>query len=150
MTTASDSRFFVNDCSCIKKEVNSNIFIECNACIEGFNNNIHYNQTCSCKYYTIKQLNCPTCSIDRDHLDDLHTDFDKLLLELSSAVKSYVSCEYYINTIVEISKEMRLCNNRLLSRIVDNQDHTDYNNTNTNINTMMYYEEETSSENSDI
>ena len=111
MTTPTDSKFFFNDCSCLKKEVTSEVFIQCNACIEGFG------RECSCKYRTVRQLNCPRCSADRDRLDNMHIVFDNLLLDLSSTVKSYTSCDNNVRAIIKISKQMQQCNNRLLSRI---------------------------------
>ena len=49
--------------------------------------------------------------------DDMHIKFDKLLINLSTTVKSYSSCDNDIHMIIEISKQMRQCNHRLLSRI---------------------------------
>ena len=86
-------------------------YIQCNACIEGFG------RACSCRYRTVRQLNCPKCSADRDCLDDMHIKFDNLLLDLSSTVKSYTSCDNNVRAIINLSKQMRQCNNRLLSRI---------------------------------
>ena len=122
MTSPSDSKFFVNDCSCLKKEVISELFIECNECIEG-SGKWQQGRACLCEYRTIRQLNCPTCAADRDRLDEMHFEFDNLVLTLSSTVKSYSSCDDDVRAIINISKRMRQCNNRLLSRtIVDTID----------------------------
>ena len=127
MTQTSDSKFFFNDCSCVKKEITSEFFIECNACIENWGN-LQNGCLCSCTYHKVRQLNCPTCSEDRDRLDDMHIKFDKLLINLSTTVKSYNSCDNDIHMIIELSKQMRQCNRRLLSRIdtiVEDNSHED-------------------------
>lgn len=116
MTHTSDSKFFFNDCSCLKKEMISEFFIECNACIEN-SGNLRKAPLCLCKYRRVRQFNCPTCSEDRDRLDDMHIKFDNLLLDLSTTVKSFISCDKNIHEIIELSKQMRQCNRRLLSRI---------------------------------
>jgi len=116
MTQPSDSKFFFNDCSCVKKEITSEFFIECNACFEN-GGNLQNEHACLCTYRKVRQLNCPTCSEDRDRLDDMHIKFDNLLIKLSTTVKSYSSCDNDIHMIIEISKQMRQCNRRLLSRI---------------------------------
>ena len=116
MTSPSDSKFFFNDCSCLKKEVTSELFIQCNECIEG-GGKWQNGHSCSCRYRTVRQLNCPACSADRDRLDEMHIEFDNLLLDLSATVKSFSSCDNDVQAIVELSKQMRHCNNRLLSRI---------------------------------
>ncbi len=120
MTTTSDSRFFHSDCCCIKREVQNNIFIECRACIEGhgkWNNG----RGCSCEYHKVNQMHCPICAADRDRLDELHFEFDNLLLKLSSTVKSYDSCNDDIQAIEYISKRMRQCNRNLLARLISHE-----------------------------
>ena len=126
MTQSSDSKFFFNDCSCVKKEITSEFLIECNACVENCGN-LQNGCLCSCTYHKARQLNCPTCSEDRDRLDDMHIKFDKLLINLSTTVKSYSSCDNDIHMIIELSKQMRQCNRRLLSRIdtIEDNSHED-------------------------
>ena len=116
MTTPTDSKFFFNDCSCLKKEITSEFFIQCNECIES-GEKWENGRACSCRYRTVRQLNCSTCSDDRDRLDEMQSEFDNLILDLSATVKSFSSCDNDVRAIVELSKQMRKCNNRLLSRI---------------------------------
>lgn len=125
MTTPSDSRFFPNECICIKKEVQNDIFIECAACINGFGkwNN---GRECSCEYHKIKQLHCPTCAADRDRLDEMHAELDILQHNLSTTIKSYASCDDDIHAIVDLSKRMRQCNHDLLSRLVSHKIDDEY------------------------
>jgi len=105
----------------VKKEITSEFFIECNACIENYGN-LQTGRLCLCTYRKVRQLICPTCSEDRDRLDDMHIKFDNLLLDLSTTVKSFISCDKNIQEIIELSKQMRQCNNRLLSRIENTVD----------------------------
>ena len=68
-------------------------------------------------------MHCPICAVDRDRLDEMHFEFDNLLLKLSSTVKSYGSCNDYIHEIVELSKRMRHCNRCLLARTISPEFH---------------------------
>ena len=66
-------------------------------------------------------MHCPICSADRDRLDEMHFEFDNLLLKLSSTVKAYDSCDDDIHAIVVLSKRMRHCNHDLLSRLISHE-----------------------------
>jgi hypothetical protein len=116
----SDSKFFPGNCCCIKREVQADIFIECAACIEGIGK-CNDRRACSCEYHKINQMHCPICSADRDRLDEMHFEFDNLLLKLSSTVKSYDSCDDDIQAIIDVSKKMRHCNRDLLSRLISHE-----------------------------
>jgi hypothetical protein len=66
-------------------------------------------------------MHCPICAADRDRLDEMHFEFDNLLLKLSSTVKSYDSCNDDIQAIEYISKRMRQCNRDLLARLISHE-----------------------------
>ena len=66
-------------------------------------------------------MHCPICSADRDRLDEMHFEFDNLLLKLSSSVKAYDSCSDEIYEIEDLSKRMRHCNHALLSRLISHE-----------------------------
>ena len=120
MTTTSDSKFFPGDCCCLKREIQSDIFIECAACIEGIGKR-NDRRACSCEYHKISQMHCPICSADRDRLAEMHFEFDNLLLNLSTTVKSYDSCDGDIQAIIDVSKRMRHCNRDLLARLISHE-----------------------------
>jgi hypothetical protein len=122
MTPPSDSKFYPSDCFCLKREVQSNVLVECQSCIEGFGK-WNDGRGCSCEYHKVNQLHCPICAADRDRLDEMHFEFDNLLLKLSSTVKSYGSCNDDIHEIVELSKRMRHCNRCLLARTISPEFH---------------------------
>jgi hypothetical protein len=120
MTTTSDSKFFPGDCCCLKREIQSDIYIECSECIDGFGK-WQNRRGCSCEYHKVSQMHCPICSADRDRLDEMQFEFDNLLLKLSSTVKAYDSCDDDIHAIVVLSKRMRHCNHDLLSRLISHE-----------------------------
>ena len=118
MTRPSDSKFYPSDCFCLKRKTKSDVLIECQSCIEGFGKWNDDGRGCSCEYHKVNQMHCPICAADRDRLDDMHFEFDNLLLKLSSSIKSYGSGNDEIQEIIEVSKRMRQCNRDLLARLI--------------------------------
>jgi hypothetical protein len=66
-------------------------------------------------------MHCPICAADRDRLDEMHFEFDNLLLKLSSTVKAYDSCDDDIQAIIDVSKKMRHRNRDLLARLISHE-----------------------------
>ena len=106
---------------CKKIIQNNYIFIECDECINRYDDvNVDItNATCNCKYEILKQTICKRCCDIELEIEDIKNNIDIILNKVNIRIKNYEDCSSDLMRLLEMSCSIRKLNKILLENKIN-------------------------------